>query len=223
MVGNIATQAGPCFPMHCTTCQPQCGVKSELKGQGEETRHVSHSYKDLSVQVVDFDCFVLFLRCKWLHFSRVKMSCKKKRERFCGLLFVPFFYYCSYTFLRGLKPGLCSQPVWHPWGQGRQVRVAEIRHSTQEHSFFIQPHQKMPVPSRHHHILHKGNLHQWEVVGKKFWRATALVTSENIVKICSKCSSLLIEMQSSLYIILYFCYNRLILLMDIYNAIIIWQ
>lgn len=90
MVGNIATQAGPCFAVHCTTCQPQYGVKSELKGQSEEARHVSHSCKDLSVR-----CFILLLWCKWLHFFSVKMSCKNKREGillwFCGLLFVPFF------------------------------------------------------------------------------------------------------------------------------------
>lgn len=78
--GRKYCYTGPCFAIHCTTCQPQCGVKLELKGQGEETRHVSHPCKEWSVPVVDFACFILFLWCKWLHFFRVKISCKNKRE-----------------------------------------------------------------------------------------------------------------------------------------------
>lgn len=178
--------------MHCTTCQPQCGVKSELKGQGVETRHVCHSCKDLSAQVVDFACFILLLWCKWIYFSRVKMSWKNERKGillwFCGLLFFSSFYRCFYAFLRVLKPGLCSQLFWHPWNHGRQVRVAEVRDSTQEYGFFILPLQKMPLPSRHYPILHKGNLHQGEMVRKKLCRATALANNENILKICLKLS-----------------------------------
>lgn len=66
--------------------------------------------------MVDFASFILLLWCKWLCFSRVKMSCKNKREGillwFCKRYLFPSFYNCSYTFLRALKSGLCSQLFW---------------------------------------------------------------------------------------------------------------
>lgn len=151
-------------------------------------------------------------------FSRVKITWKNKREgillSFCGLLFVPFFLQQFFWSL-ACAPSLFDMPGAKTGRSGWHKSGTALGNTISSFSLFKR--------CLHlHAILHKGNLHQWEVAGKKLCRATALVTSENILKICLKLSSFLIEMQSSLYIIIYFCNYRLISLMDIYSAFI-WQ